>query len=478
MLFILMTSTVSHEVKSEIFSKFLEHKDSDILARAVVEVIINMYVKKTSVINFAFASSSLTEKHHILEIIQEVVAKVDSKVTISIEDNNHMMKARRKRVFNVFLVDNYESFAKIVHNLTTVIYDFQGFYIIVITQRENSLKRIFEDLWSNYITNANVFTLDSNNLNEVNIFTYFPFTQYYCEQVEPILYNTYTIESGFKMSLTYFPKKVSNMYGCPVKFATFDFPPFSIIKTNDKGIIKLGGLDGILIKCISKQMNFTLDIVIVKDLWGTLNENGSSTGAMKMVLDGTVNSTIGTSSELKFRLLSSSHAYYTSSLAWMVPPGRELTSLNIIIKPFELDLWILVTAVFLISMLVVLVIKRCPIKTRNFIMGENVASPSLNIVKICLGVTLVRTPTRNFARTLLCISILYCIIIRCSYQGSLFKFMKMDNKEPIVNSFDEMLKRNYFFYMRHTSIEYVIKFPDVLKRYRWSFVIFVISYIK
>ena len=30
---------------------------------------------------------------------------------------------------------------------------------------------------------------------------------------------------------------------------------------------------------------------------------------------------------------------------------------------------------------------------------------------------------------------LYCIIMRSSYQGALFKFMKLDPKEPIADSF-------------------------------------------
>ncbi|CAO1409276.1 unnamed protein product [Diamesa serratosioi] len=215
-------------------------------------------------------------------------------------------------------------------------------------------------------------------------------------------------------------------------------------------------------------MNFTLDIVVVTDriLWGSLFENGSSTGATKMVMDGVVNATIGyyTSSVLKYQLMSLSHAYYTSSLVWMVPRGRELTSFSKIIKPFQLDLWISVTVVFIISLLGVVVINRCSINIRNYVMGKNVTSPSLNILNICFGGSLVKTPTRNFARFLVCMFMLYCIIIRTSYQGALFRFMKLDPREQIAGSVQEMMERNYLFYMRVTSIEHVNQFPDILKR--------------
>lgn len=470
MVFILLTSATSHNVEAKNYSKFLDpEKISNVLSSAVIKVIVEMYVKYTPVINFALSSSSEAGKNSVLETIQEVVAGVDANVTISIEDHNHMIKVRRKRVFNVFFVDCYESFTKIYQKLSTVVYDYQGFFIIVVTQPENNIKRIFEDLWCYYITNANVVALNSHNLNEANIFTYFPFTDFHCEKVEPILYNIYTIESGFKLNLTYFPKKVSNLHGCPLSVATFHFPPFVLLSREDSGLIKLDGIDGVLITLIARTLNFTLDIVEITDdnLWGTLYENGSSSGTMKMVMDGVVNSTIGyyTLSEVKFQLLSASNAYYTSKLAWMVPPGSELTSLNIIIKPFDVSLWTLVIAVFLISMLVVVLIKKSSLSTRNFIIGENVSSPSLNILNICLGGPLVRTPTRNFARALLCIFMLYCIIIRCSYQGALFKFMKMDPKEPIADTFYAMLDRNYVFYMRQTSIDHVIKFPDVLERF-------------
>lgn len=469
LVFVFVASVVSLEVKEDNFSKFLEPKESNVLSRAVIEIIIKTYVNNTAVTNFALSSSSTAGKQIILKTIHEVVAGVGSNITISIEDNNHMVKVRRKRKFNVFFVDSYESFTKIYRNLATHIYDFQGFFIIVITQPEKNIKRIFEDLWSCYITNANVVTLNSHNLNEVNIFTYFPFAQFHCEKIESVLYNIYTIERGFEKNLRYFPKKVSNMHGCPVSVATFDFPPFITIKRHDRGLITLSGLDGFLITLISETMNFTIKVIEITgdSLWGTLYENGSSTGATKMLMDGAVNSTIGyyTLSALKFNLLSASHAYYTSSLVWMVPPGNEFTSLSILIKPFEQNLWTLVIAIFLISLLAVVLIKRCPKSTRYFVFGENVSSPGLNILNICLGGSVVRTPTRNFARTLICIFMLYCIIIRCSYQGALFKIMRMDPKEPIADSFYKMLERNYVFYMRQTSIEHVRQFSDILERF-------------
>lgn len=467
-MFLLVTSIVSLEVKLDNFSKFLEPKESDVLSRAVIEVIINTYVNNTAVTNFALSSSSTAGNRINLKTIHEVVEGVSSHITISIEDNNHMVKVRRKRKFNVFFVDGYESFTKIFRNLTTDVYDYQGFFIIVITQPEKNIKKIFEDLWSCYITNANVVTLNSHNLNEVNIFTYFPFAEFHCEQIEPVLYNIFTIDRGFKKSLPYFHKKVSNMHGCPLSVATFDFPPFVTINRHDRGLITLSGLDGSLITLMSETMNFTLKVVDVTDdnLWGTLYENGSSNGATKMLMDGAVNSTIGyyTLSALTFQLLSASHAYYTSSLVWMVPPGNDFTSLSKLTKPFDLILWTFVIAVFLISMLVVVLIKRCPISIRNFVFGENVSSPGLNILNICLGGSLNRTPTKNFARALLCIFMLYCIIIRCSYQGALFKFMRMEPKEPIADSFYKMIERNYVFYMRKTSIEHVRQFSDILDR--------------
>ena len=467
-MFILVASVVSQEVKQDYFSKFLEPEESDILSRTVVEIIVNTYVNNTAVTNFAFSSSSTTGKRTIMKTIHECFTAVDSKLTISIEDYYHMVKVNRKRKFNVFFVDGYESFSKIHRNLSTDVYDFQGFFVIVIIQPENNIKRIFQDMWSFYIANVNVVTLDPTNVNQVQLITYFPFKEFHCEKIEPVVYNTYTIERGFKKNLPHFPKKLSNMHGCPVSVATFNFPPFMTIHRHVDGSIALRGLDGILITEIAETMNFTLKVVEVTEanLWGALYENGSSDGATKMLMDNVVNSTIGyyTLSALKFKLLSASHAYYTSSLVWMVPPGSEFTSLSILIKPFLPNVWILIIAVFLISILVIIVVKRCPKSTRNFVIGENVSSPGLNILNICLGGSLVRTPTRNFARTLLCIFMLYCIIIRCSYQGALFKLMRMGPKEPIADTFYKMLERNYVFYMRHTSVEHVKQFDDVMAR--------------
>ena len=81
LVFILVGSVVSLEVKLNNFSKILEPEDSNVLARAVVKVIVDKYVKDTPVINFALASSSTAGKHSILKTIEEVVAGVDANTT-------------------------------------------------------------------------------------------------------------------------------------------------------------------------------------------------------------------------------------------------------------------------------------------------------------------------------------------------------------------------------------------------------------
>ena len=228
------------------------------------------------------------------------------------------------------------------------------------------------------------------------------------------------------------------------------------------------GLEGILMIVLEKIMNFTMEVIVVDDnyLWGQLFENGTSTGAIKMVMTGTVNLTIGyyVSSPLRNTMMSASSIYYTSSLVWVVPPGRQLTSIEKLLKPFSPTLWSAVIVVFIISFLMVFVIGWFTITIQNFVFGRNMTTPSLNIINVFFGGSLVQTPTRNFARTLLCFFMLYCLIIRSSYQGALFKYMQMDSRTPVKATVPEMIQADYHFYMFKNSYEHISNFPWISKR--------------
>lgn len=55
-------------------------------------------------------------------------------------------------------------------------------------------------------------------------------------------------------------------------------------------------------------------------------------------------------------------------------------------------------------------------------------------------------PGRNFARYLLTIFILSCLVVRTAYQGKQFEFLQKDMRPADVETIEEMIERNFTFH--------------------------------
>lgn len=144
-----------------------------------------------------------------------------------------------------------------------------------------------------------------------------------------------------------------------------------------------------------------------------------------MVMENTANLTIGyvSSTAVRNMFMKSSYVYYTSNLKWITPPGRLFTSFEKLFKPFKDILWLCIFVVFILSFLAIGCVSFQSRFVQNFVFGSGNSSPSLNVVNIFFGGSLPKLPTRNFARFLLAQFMIYCLIIRSSYQGEFHRFI-------------------------------------------------------
>lgn len=55
-------------------------------------------------------------------------------------------------------------------------------------------------------------------------------------------------------------------------------------------------------------------------------------------------------------------------------------------------------------------------------------------------------PGRNFARYMLMIYILFCMIIRVAYQAKQFEFLQKEMRPADVETIEEMIAENFTFY--------------------------------
>lgn len=94
---------------------------------------------------------------------------------------------------------------------------------------------------------------------------------------------------------------------------------------------------------------------------------------------------------------------------------------------------------------IIFAILRCAGRQRlAFVFGVANHTPLLGLFAILLGATASPTlPTRNFARFVLVVWTLGCIVLRNSYQGALFHFMQTPMTTAPIGSISELVSHNY-----------------------------------
>lgn len=362
--------------------------------------------------------------------MNEVLYQVRHNIVVQLEGWQDFKITNRKRVYNMMFVDSYESFWNIFRLMSPFYFEYQGYYIIALTRYSDHqykiMMQIFELLWSEYIINVNIIWMPPENDNEAIIFTYYPYTKFFCGSAFPIQLNQFRSGKWLLSSKNFFPEKVSNMFGCPLTVATVFSPPFMILSEDENGKLVPDGIDGTLLRFLSQRMNFSIDLQQFESQ-GTILDNGTVTGAMKMVIQKEANMTIGyTSSTVKRNLyMTASYIYYTSNLKWIIPPGRLFTSFEKLFKPFRNILWSCLFIVFLLSFVSIVVVRCQSRSVQDFVFGYRNNSPSLNLINIFFGGSLTKLPSRNFARFLLAQFMIFCLIIRSSYTGKVQKSVEL-----------------------------------------------------
>lgn len=137
---------------------------------------------------------------------------------------------------------------------------------------------------------------------------------------------------------------------------------------------------------------------------------------------------------------------YHHSLTFLILRGKEFTPLMKMILPFDSITWLWVFLTFFIGISTIVIINRLPKFVQQFVFGTFNRNPSLCMAQIFFGIGLLRTPGRNFARFLFMVFTLYCIVIRTAYQSKMFDFLMYDDRQPTLETVQEVIKSNVTVY--------------------------------
>ncbi|KAL1398840.1 hypothetical protein pipiens_008634 [Culex pipiens pipiens] len=290
---------------------------------------------KAYTVFISWVSTNDRTSGNVAELTNRVLKSLSGQVALEVI-HGLSVKTRRPRGFNLFIVDGEQAFDEIYATICSKLYNFAGYYVVIVLGNDYADEqliayRILQQMWRFYVVNINILFARGLVDPEAHMYTYFPFSARFCEEVRPLIWNVFR-EDRFFSSRKHFPEKLHNFHSCPLTVAVYSYAAFMQLQYGARGeIASLDGVDARLLRYLAMTLNFTYVPQEVPNglRFGLIYENGTATGAMQMVISGESNFTLGFFGYnlLRHRYMSLSHNYHYSQLVMVVSPVSTLTQL-------------------------------------------------------------------------------------------------------------------------------------------------------
>ena len=441
------------------------------LVDGVSKVIDEIFINNSETANFMSPNSSSSSSFLIKDFKDALGLKAfqNPKVVYRHEfASNDMTFQSRKRRMTVFLAENLQDFKREHAVIKPGFFKFNGFFLILLMNgRIFEIETIFKLLWKIQIYNV-IVMFEENN--EVLVYTFFPFNAMKCDDTTPFLINKIVDGNFLNGSENIFPDKMENLFNCPIRLSTAEHEvPFVNVAKLSNDSYKLEGLDITFLNILAEKLNFKIEFTsFAKESY--IFENGTMSGAFKVLSDGRADMTISSwyLKPNRLRFFDSTTTYSYDSLVFLVPPGAKLTPFEKLIYPFTSVVWFMVLGVFLVGFVVIQILKRQKPSVKNFIFGTRVKHPILNMFSGFIGGVQKVLPKRNFARFLLMSFLMYSIVVRTLYQASYFQLIKSDKTSKIVQTIDEIIRKDFKIYIMPGNDDLLVGIPELKKRLHYS----------
>ncbi|XP_070491069.1 uncharacterized protein [Chironomus tepperi] len=340
-----------------------------------------------------------------------------------------------------------------------------NFLFVLIKGYIEELQDIYDTLWTKNIFNC--FTIYEHK-GEIIFNSFLPFeSPTTCGSTKPKIIAKY--ENGrFEENKFSVLKKLKNLHGCPIRVLSSEDPGYISEIKFPNGTIKYQGRGATFLEVLSSTINFTSHVTL-KDgemPWGIVYPNGTSTGNFGELQRNNGDVHLGDffMSAVRNKYFDSSISMFTTPMVFIIPPGRPYRSIEKMLQPFERTVWIIILATIAVAVLVIGIINAKFQHLRAFIFGRGVKSPIINILIGMVGTQQVVLPGRNFARFILMMFLLLCLVLRSIYQGSVFQFLQSKKHHKEIQTIDEMIENDFTFYMFETAYNVMQNYPEIGKR--------------
>lgn len=280
---------------------------------------------------------------------------------------------------------------------------FQHFVIIQNNTKkiDPGINKYFPNDVNSHIINYEMFMFKNKNGSNLGLEAFEKFSSHECKQ-GMMRKNQFSMKNQSWMSQEFSLREHDQFHGCVLVFRAVFYELFGEMAMGNP----LGEGDIGIFKEFSKKLNFTYYL------------SGKSEKFDVGCHFRDLHNIDATSQDEYFFYL-----FFDVREVLFYSTGEEYSSYDKFLLPFDTGTWICCGLFLTGAFLIILIINQLERKIQDFVYGRRVRSPSFNILVALLGQCQNILPTRNFARFLLMIFILFCLIIRNGYQGVQFDMM-------------------------------------------------------
>lgn len=449
------------------------------LVNTTSSIIENVFLKQFATYNLISAVKNPKDSYFV--DFKESLLQLNNGYSIYRLDNHTKIQkiAFRLKIYNVVLLDSYETFEILVRNITLDLFDFRGHFLFVLIHGAIvELHKIFQAMYLKKIYNTNAIYAGKGG--EIRIKSFLPFQADKCGDTTPRTWKIIdgTFEGDWNSLL---PNKTKNLHGCTIRIVTLHRCPATCVSTKmklvDEGngtslrnVTQIDGFEINILRTIAKSLNFKMDrkVLYGMDQAGTVSENGTATGALKCLLNNESDIALGGFAlrQTHTKFLDPSMVYFSMPIVFAIPPGKKYSGFEKLLRPFDLLVWFSITSTLTIGILVIILMNYKFKGCRSFVFGRRTGNPVVNMLIAIFAQTQRRLPGRNFSRFLLMSFLLFCLVQRNVYQGSLYIFLRSDGRHKEVQSIPEMIEKDFQFYM-YSAPAAIIKenYTEIYKRF-------------
>lgn len=443
----------------------------NILSNGIAKIIAEICTKDEITGNLIYSR----DHEKIMCILNEITRKVSAtmKVLVRIESTDYLNYSSIKlKSCNVLMITSFDDFMKIYKIITPQLFNYRQHFLIVIVTSEHAnasnIEIIFQLLWKKFIFNVNIVTINDDLKCFMSVTTFYPFRANACNNTTPIVVNKF--ENGkFEKSLEHFSKdKLKDLHQCPVRVVTgFGSEPFIYVRkiANGTKLFELSGRDVTFMDELSKILNFRAEYIVLDDK-GYLFENGSADGLFKLLMNGSAELAVCDLwiTKIRMKFFDMSTPYISEDLIFVIPPPASFSSIENLIYPLTPCVWIALLSFISTAYFIIFLIQFQSNEIRDIFIGNEIKNPYLNVFIVLLGNVQHKLPKKNFSRFIFTMFLLFSLIIRTAYQGSMYQFIQSERKYKDPQTIDELISKNYNFHILKLSLELFTHFDASYKR--------------